>query len=69
MADTPTDVKDGGAVPGGPENIVEHRLIEEMQDSYLNYSMSVSEAIPEGNSHLHAVSRPLGKFGRERDRS
>ena len=59
MADTPTDVKDDGAVPGGPENIVDHRLIEEMQDSYLTYSMSVimARALPDVRDGLKPAAR------------
>ena len=40
----------GGASPGGPESIVDHRLVEEMQDSYLTYSMSVIMSIGRDDS-------------------
>src|SRR3972149_2398847 len=61
MADTPTDVKDDGAAPTGPENIVDHRLIEEMQDSYLTYSMSVimARALPDIRDGLKPSQRGI----------
>jgi DNA gyrase subunit A len=61
MADTPTDVKDEGAASGGPENIVDHRLIEEMQDSYLTYSMSVimARALPDIRDGLKPSQRRI----------
>ena len=61
MTDSPTDTIPDGASPGGPENIVEHRLIEEMQDSYLTYSMSVimSRALPDVRDGLKPSQRRI----------
>ena len=53
MTDTPT--------AGTNENIVEHSLIEEMQDSYLTYSMSVimSRALPDVRDGLKPSQRRI----------
>ncbi len=61
MSDAPTDVRDDAAVPGGPERIVDHRLIEEMQDSYLTYSMSVimARALPDVRDGLKPSQRRI----------
>jgi DNA gyrase subunit A len=62
MAETPTDVTRGeGGTPGGPEHIVDHRLIEEMQDSYLTYSMSVimARALPDVRDGLKPSQRRI----------
>ncbi len=62
MAETPTDVTRGeGGAPGGPEHIVDHRLIEEMQDSYLTYSMSVimARALPDVRDGLKPSQRRI----------
>ncbi|MBI3834100.1 MAG: DNA gyrase subunit A [Planctomycetes bacterium] len=51
----------GDSTPGGPESIVDHRLIEEMQDSYLTYSMSVimSRALPDVRDGLKPSQRRI----------
>ena len=61
MSDTPINVSDEGSVPGGPERIVAHRLIEEMQDSYLTYSMSVimARALPDVRDGLKPSQRRI----------
>ena len=61
MAETPTDVTRGEGSPGGPEHIVDHRLIEEMQDSYLTYSMSVimARALPDIRDGLKPSQRRI----------
>ena len=62
MSDSPpnsTEITD--QPPGGPENIINHRLIEEMQDSYLTYSMSVimSRALPDVRDGLKPSQRRI----------
>ena len=49
------------APPSTPEKIVDHRLIEEMQDSYLTYSMSVimSRALPDIRDGLKPSQRRI----------
>lgn len=49
------------SVPSGPENIVDHPLIDEMQDSYLTYSMSVimSRALPDVRDGLKPSQRRI----------
>jgi DNA gyrase subunit A len=61
MADNPTIVTNDGPAPGGPERIIDHRLIEEMQESYLTYSMSVimSRALPDVRDGLKPSQRRI----------
>jgi hypothetical protein len=68
MSYAPTDARDDDGVPGGPENIVEHRLVEEMQDSYFTYSMSVimSRALPNVRGAGPSISRG-GQVERSQD--
>ena len=48
-------------IEGSPENIVSHSIIEEMQDSYLTYSMSVimSRALPDVRDGLKPSQRRI----------
>ncbi len=61
MADTPTDITRSDGAPLGNEHIVDHRLIEEMQDSYLTYSMSVimARALPDVRDGLKPSQRRI----------
>ena len=59
MAERPPTAETAGQPE--PENIIDHRLIEEMQESYLTYSMSVimSRALPDVRDGLKPSQRRI----------
>src|SRR3990170_4600355 len=61
MSEAPPTAPETPERPDSPENIVDHRLIEEMQDSYLTYSMSVimSRALPDIRDGLKPSQRRI----------